>query len=267
MFCLVLTFLKYEMDKQHIFNFKTDISEIDIPAKLNNPFGLSIPEIARVAAKEFQEFIASESQVWKHDFLIQKGKMFGILVVQKEDNTYSYLGTVSGKLQGNTICDRFVPSVFDDSTDDYFINRGMKELTEIGSQIKKTDKPSEISLLTEKRKQKSFALQQQLFENYQFLNASGLEQNVLQIFESSSHGNPPAAAGECAAPKLLQYAFENRLKPVALAEFWWGNSIKNKEREHKVFYPACKNKCRPILEYMLGDAELFNQASAGSENQ
>jgi len=255
------------MDKQHIFNFKTDIFRIDIPAKLNNPFGLSIPEIARVAAKEFQEFISSESKGWKHDFLIEKGKMFGILVVQKEDNTYSYLGTVSGKLQGNTICDKFVPSVFDDSTDDYFINRGMKELTEIGSQIKETDKPSEISLLTEKRKQKSFALQQQLFENYQFLNSLGEEKNVLQIFESSSHGNPPAAAGECAAPKLLQYAFENRLKPIALAEFWWGNSIKNKEREHKFFYPACKNKCRPILEYMLDDTELFKQASAACEKQ
>lgn len=267
MFCLILTFLKYGMDKQHIFNFTTDISEIDIPAKLNNPFGLFIPEIARLAAKEFQEFISSESQVWKHDFLTQKGKMFGILVVQKEDDTYVYLGTVSGKLQGSTVCDKFVPSVFDDSTDDFFINRGMKELAEIGNQIKKTDKPSEISTLTEKRKQKSFALQQQLFENYQFLNALGVEKNVLQIFESSSHANPPAAAGECAAPKLLQYAFEHSLKPIALAEFWWGSSIKNKEREHKIFYPACKNKCRPILEYMLNDTELFKQANADCENK
>ncbi|MCZ4694673.1 hypothetical protein [Ancylomarina euxinus] len=191
--------------------------------------------------------------------------MFGILVVQKEDCTYSYLGTVSGKLQGNTICDKFVPSTFDDSIDDFFINRGMTELTEIGNQIKKAKKPSEISLLIENRKQKSFALQQRLFENYQFLNFSGIEKNVLQIFESSSHGNPPAAAGECAAPKLLQYAFKNRLKPIALAEFWWGNSIKNQEREHKLFYPACKNKCRPILEYMLDDVELFNQASAVCE--
>ncbi|MUP14217.1 pseudouridylate synthase [Ancylomarina euxinus] len=253
------------MDKRHIFNFKTDISRINIPAKLNNPFGLSIPEIARIAANEFQDFISSESQGWKHDFRIQKGKMFGILVVQKEDCTYSYLGTVSGKLQGNTICDKFVPSTFDDSIDDFFINRGMTELTEIGNQIKKAKKPSEISLLIENRKQKSFALQQRLFENYQFLNFSGIEKNVLQIFESSSHGNPPAAAGECAAPKLLQYAFKNRLKPIALAEFWWGNSIKNQEREHKLFYPACKNKCRPILEYMLDDVELFNQASAVCE--
>lgn len=254
------------MDKQHLFNFKTDISDINIPAEFNNPFGSYIPEIARIAANEFQEFISSESQEWKHDFFIQKGKMFGILVVQNEDDSYSYLGTVSGKLQGNAICERFVPSVFDDSTDNFFINRGMKELTDIGSQIKKTNNPSEISLLKEKRKQKSFALQQQLFENYQFLNFLGMEKNVLQIFENSSHGNPPSAAGECAAPKLLQYAFENRLKPIAVAEFWWGGSIKNSEREHKVFYPACKNKCRPILEYMLDDTDLFNQACLISVN-
>ncbi|MRT93587.1 pseudouridylate synthase [Ancylomarina sp. 16SWW S1-10-2] len=253
------------MDKRHIFNFKTDISQINIPTKLNNPFGLSISDIASVAAKEFQEFISSESQVWNHDFFIEKGKMFGILVVQKEDNTYSYLGTVSGKLRGNSICDKFVPSVFDESTDDFFINRGMKELTEISFQIKKLNNPSEINVLKEKRKQKSFALQQQLFENYQFLNFSGKEKNVLQIFENSSHGNPPSAAGECAAPKLLQYAFENSLKPIALAEFWWGNSLKNKEREHKVFYPACKNKCRPILEYMFDDSELFNEANLDFE--
>ena len=66
---------------------------------------------------------------------------------------------------------------------------------------------------------------------------------------------PPSAAGECAAPKLLQYAIEHQLKPIALTEFWWGNSTK--EKTHNVFYPACKNKCRPILEYMLEDTELF----------
>lgn len=253
------------MDKQHIFNFKTDISRINIPEKLNNPFGLYISEIVSIAAKEFQEFITSESHRWEHDFRIQKGKMFGILVVQKEDNTYGYLGTISGKLPGNTTCNKFIPSTFDDSTDDFFINKGMKELTEIGNRIKKANNQSEIIELTENRKLKSFALQQRLFENYQFVNLSGMEKNVLQIFKSSSHGNPPSAAGECAAPKLLQYAFKHQLRPIALAEFWWGNPTKNKEREHKTFYPACKNKCRPILEYMLDDTELFKQANADHE--
>lgn len=245
------------MDKQLVFNFKTDISKITIPKKLNNPFGVSIPEIARIAAKEFQEFIAIVSKKWKHDFRIQKGKMFGILVVQKEDSTYRYLGTVSGKLPNNETCNNFIPSIFDDSIDNFFINRGMTELTEIGAQIKNINNPSEIISLKEKSKQKSIALQQRLFENYHFLNLSGKKKNLLEIFKESTHGNPPSAAGECVAPKLLQYAIQHRLKPIALTEFWWGNSITNKRKEHTVFYPACKDRCRPILEFMLEDTELF----------
>jgi tRNA pseudouridine32 synthase/23S rRNA pseudouridine746 synthase len=253
------------MNKQVIFNFKTDISKVNIPKSLNNPFGLSIPEIGHIAAKEFQEFISSVSQTWTHDFDVQKGKMFGILVVQKTDNSYAYLGTVSGKLYGNISCDRFIPSVFDDSVDDFFINRGMTELTQIGNNIKQSINKVEINELISFRKQKSFALQQRLFENYQFLNILGVEQNVLQIFKYSSQAKPPAAAGECTAPKLLNYAFKHQLKPIAIAEFWWGNPAKNKAKEHRMFYPACKNRCRPILEYMLDDRGLYKQANTLSE--
>jgi tRNA pseudouridine32 synthase/23S rRNA pseudouridine746 synthase len=103
-------------------------------------------------------------------------------------------------------------------------------------------------------------LQEQLFKNYKILNLFGIEKNVIEIFKDSSHGSPPSAAGECAAPKLLHHAFKHQLKPIALAEFWWGTLSENTERNHKEFYPACKNKCRPILEYMLDNTELFNIA-------
>ena len=135
------------MPQNHLFNFKSDIFNIDIPSKLNNPFGTEIPEIARVAAKEFQEIIEVESKKWNHDFSIQKGKMFGVLVVQKQDKSFVYLGTVSGKLPKNAICEKFVPSVFDVSVGDYFINKGMTELTEIGHQIKISESSSEIITL------------------------------------------------------------------------------------------------------------------------
>lgn len=255
------------MNKQFIFNFKTDISGVNIPEKLNNPFGMDMPEIVRIAAKEFQEFITLESQKWAYDFHSQKGKMFGILVVQKADNSYFYIGTVSGGLSRNTVCDNFVPSVFDDSIDDFFINKGMTELTEISNTIKQTKNQAEIIELAESRKLKSFALQQRLFENYQFLNSLGMEKNILQIFKNSVQSKPPSGAGECAAPKLLHYAFKNQLRPIGLAEFWWGNPPKNREREHKSFYPACKDKCRPILEYMLNDEGLFNEAAIDLEKQ
>lgn len=249
------------MNDKLIFDFKADISGISIPESLNNPFGNYIPKIAQQAAVEFQAFIDIDSESWQHDFRVHKGKMFGVLVIQKSDKTFGFLGTVSGKLEGRTSSSRFVPSSFDESTDDFFINRGMTALTQLGKEIQQAKTTTEINDLRERRKQKSYALQRQLFENYKFLNLHGEQKNVIQIFEKSPQGNPPAAAGECAAPKLLQYTFQNNLKPIAFAEFWWGKPPKSQEREHKRFYPACKDKCRPILEYMLDDDTLFELAS------
>ena len=249
------------MSNSIIFNFKTNISDLELPKELNNPFGSLVPKIAQIATKEFQEFITSESPNWNYDFETQKGKMFGVIVVQKQDKTFGYLGTMSGKFPGGENCDQFVPSVFDEATGDFFINKGMTELTQIGHKIKASTSQTEIDELTETRKQKSYALQNRLFENYLFTTEGGAEKNVIEIFTDSSHGNPPAAAGECAAPKLLQYAFSHQLKPIAIAEFWWGNTTKSKERNHQDFYPACKNKCRPILEFMLEDSGLWETRS------
>jgi len=247
------------MKNQYIFNFKTEISQIKISAELNNPFATTVPEIAKIAAQEFQDFIKIVSPSWEYDFHLVKGKMFGVLVVEKEDRSYGYLGTVSGKLPKKANCAQFIPSVFDDSTGDFFINKGMTEITAIRNQIKKTQTLSEITTLKEKSKEKSIALQQRLFENYHFTSRSGKTKKLIDIFKQSNHAYPPSAAGECAAPKLLDYALEHQLKPIALAEFWWGKAIKKKGMHHKAFYPACKNRCLPILEYMLEDFELYNR--------
>ncbi|WP_438966692.1 pseudouridine synthase [Flavobacterium sp.] len=107
---------------------------------------------------------------------------------------------------------------------------------------------SKINALKSLRKQKSAALQLELFTKYSFLNQEGSRKNLKQLFNE----NPPAGAGECAAPKLLHYAFANGLKPIAMAEFWWGTSPNSEIRKHKQFYPACKSKCEPILmQHML----------------
>ena len=247
------------MDNPLIFGFKKAISIINISKQLNNPFKKDIPEIAAIAAQEFQHFIAQESQSWENNFLAKKGKMFGVLVVQKKDETYGFLAAVSGKLPNNVKCDKLIPSIFNDSADDFFINRGMTELTEISEEIKESSCQLEIYALKKRRKEKSIKLQEQLFKNYKILNLFGIEKNVIEIFKDSSHGSPPSAAGECAAPKLLHHAFKHQLNPIALAEFWWGTPSENTERNHKEFYPACKNKCRPILEYMLDNTELFSK--------
>ncbi|RAR48641.1 RluA family pseudouridine synthase [Flavobacterium lacus] len=115
------------------------------------------------------------------------------------------------------------------------------------AQQKVDDFQSKINQLKEERKAKSAALQQKLFQQYSFLNQNGETKSLGAIFED----NPPASAGECAAPKLLQYAFTHQLKPIALAEFWWGQSPKSEIRKHGHFYPACTGKCKPILAHML----------------
>lgn len=108
-----------------------------------------------------------------------------------------------------------------------------------------------IEKLKTERKNRSAALQQQLFEQFRILNARGEIRNLCDIFSETEQKTPPAGAGECAAPKLLQYAYLHHLKPIAMAEFWWGNSPKAEIRRHGYYYPACKTKCEPILNHML----------------
>lgn len=115
---------------------------------------------------------------------------------------------------------------------------------------------NKISSLKEERKTKSNSLQNQLFNQYQFLNKFKQEKGLLEIFSNTVFQQPPAAAGECAAPKLLQYAFQNDLEPICMAEFWWGDSPKSEVRKHGQFYPACTGKCEPILGHMLQGIEL-----------
>ena len=109
----------------------------------------------------------------------------------------------------------------------------------------------EIEQLKKQRKIASNTLQKRLFSEYHFLNISGEKKSLLDIFKETPQGIPPAAAGECAAPKLLQQAFQEGLTPIAMAEFWWGESPKSEIRKHKYFYPACQGKCQPILGHML----------------
>ena len=109
----------------------------------------------------------------------------------------------------------------------------------------------EITLLKNKRKTLSNNLQQKLFKQYQFLNIKGDKKSLGDIFSDTVHPAPPAGSGECAAPKLLHYAFKWQMKPLALAEFWWGEPPKSEIRQHKNFYAACQGKCQPILGHML----------------
>ena len=108
-----------------------------------------------------------------------------------------------------------------------------------------------LKSLQRKRKQMSDELQRWLFSAYRMLNAKGEERDLIDIFREYTHAMPPAGAGDCCAPKLLQYAYLHRLRPVCMAEFWWGESPASEIRHHLHYYPACRSKCLPILTHML----------------
>jgi tRNA pseudouridine32 synthase/23S rRNA pseudouridine746 synthase len=343
------------MFEHYFHSFQTNLSEIPLPEKFTFPFYYEPHELSRIAANELQRYLETQTD-FEHNFGVDDkqtgleiGKMFGVLVVQKENGALGFLCAFSGKLAESNQLKYFVPTVFDMlAADSYFkkeeliLNDFNKQITdleqdinylsalkqieifqlqskkEITSQKEKikigkklraekrincsneeietlnkesqnegillkkmsqywnhkiTAAQTELDVYTNQidnlkisRKQKSNQLQQQLFSEYAFLNQYGELKSLGEIFK----GNPPAGAGECAAPKLLHYAFQNQLKPIAMAEFWWGKSPKSEVRKHQQFYPACTGKCEPILKHMLQDIEMDENpfkinAAAGKE--
>jgi tRNA pseudouridine32 synthase/23S rRNA pseudouridine746 synthase len=181
--------------------------------------------------------------------------MFGVLVVKDKEQNIGYLAAFSGKLAGSNHHNYFVPPIFDTLAEDGFLNKGMLNLAHLSEVIKQlevlnSDQPR-INELKIERKNYSNSLQNQIFEQYQILNQAGEIKSLLTLFEEANYKKPPAGAGECAGPKLLQYAFQHQLKPLALAEFWWGLSPKSATWKHQQYYACCKEKCEPILVHML----------------
>ncbi|MBP5687398.1 MAG: RNA pseudouridine synthase [Muribaculaceae bacterium] len=109
----------------------------------------------------------------------------------------------------------------------------------------------EINHLKAMRKAMSEKLQYQLFKLFVVRNARGESMDVATIFERRLNRLPPGGTGECCAPKLLQYAFLHGYKPMCMAEFWVGQSPQGEVRHHGHYYPACRSKCLPLLEFML----------------
>lgn len=131
----------------------------------------------------------------------------------------------------------------------YYENKFANQKTEL------TAFQNQLISLKELRIKKSNALQEKIAEQYSFLNYNGIEKSLNTIFADLKI-QAPGGTGDCAAPKLLQYAFFNNLKPIALAEFWYGKSGNSKIRKHKNYYPSCKGKCEPLLSHMLVGLEV-----------
>ena len=227
-------------------------TDVQAPERFTYPFCYEPHPLCEMAAKEVQVYISSHEEI-RED--ADNGKMFGVLVVKMDDGrglmeeepAYGFLAAYSGLLAGRNDWDYFVPPVYDAQQPD--------------GHFKTTER--EISLTTHLSplisKKMSQDLQLWLFHQYQLLNARGEVKDLVDIWQSyysrpklrQKFPLPPGGTGDCCAPKLLQYAYQHHLKPVCMAEFWWGESTKEELRQHLHYYPACRGKCKPILTWML----------------
>lgn len=270
---------------QAVFHILNLLDSSERPERFTFPFSYTPHPWAERAAGEVMTWARTYMESHPESELHRLGKMFGVLVAEDGEGRIGYLRAFSAMLDGTYCHEGFVAPVFDLSNPDgYFkqeearitaINRMLRDVSTSGTKGCEHSETEIIRLKTE-RKQRSQALQRWMFSQYRMLNAAGEEQDLLKIFEQEKpilseeeffsgkrtgkkdEGTtmPPSGAGECCAPKLLQQAFLQGLKPLCMAEFWMGASPKNELRKEGTFYPACQSKCKPILRHMLSRTPL-----------
>ena len=233
-------------------------TDIPKPERFTYPFCYEPHPLCLLAAKEVQQYIATHPEI-KED--ADRGKMFGVLVVEPTPNTsraggesYYFLAAYSGLLAGRNDWDYFVPPVYDAQQPDGYFKTQERMISQLSSL---TPHPSSFNPQTSK--EMSQELQLWLFHQYRLLNAHGKEKDLVEIWQNyynrpklrKKFPLPPGGTGDCCAPKLLQYAYQHGLKPECMAEFWWGATTKTELRQHLNYYPACRGKCKPILTWML----------------
>ena len=217
-------------------------TDIVPPERFTYPFCYEPHPLCILAAEEVKKEIGRIQPT--------EGKMFGVLVVELSedgsqgsvDRSLAFLAAYSGLLEGRNDWEFFVPPVFDAQQPDGYFKTKEREIMQ-----------------SEEHKQKSQDLQLWLFRQYRMLNAHGEVKDLVEIWQDyhcsprirRKYPLPPGGSGDCCAPKLLQYAYQHTLRPVCMAEFWWGPSPKSEIRQHGQFYPACRGKCKPILTWML----------------
>jgi len=185
------------------------------------------PEVEQAAESLISKVKASSEL---HE-IFREGKMMGVLLTDRGP-LYAFSGLAGGRSR----IEGFVPPIYDTAAPDSYFKK----------------REAEISAMPagEERKAASAELQAWLFEQYRVCNASGEWASIGEIFARRGLV-PPGGTGDCAAPKLLQYAYVQGMKPLAMGEFWYGASHRSEIREEGRFYPSCTGKCGPLLSFMM----------------
>ncbi len=230
-------------------------SDVPPPERFTYPFCYEPHPLCLMAVEEVKKEIERIHPT--------EGKMFGVLVAEDQGPVpLIFLAAYSGLLEGRNDWEYFVPPVFDaQQPDGYFKSKEREISALIHHPIPEQSSPTRSlsSATRHLHRQMSQDLQLWLFQQYRLLNARGEAKNLVEVWQDyhssprirEKYPLPPGGTGDCCAPKLLQYAFSHGLKPVCMAEFWWGESPKSLIRHHGQFYPACSGKCKPVLAWML----------------
>ena len=215
-------------------------TDIERPARFTYPFCYEPHPLCLLAAQEVQQELGRMT--------LTEGKMFGVLVVADCNDELGFVAAYSGLLEGRNDWPYFVPPVYDAQLPDGHFKQEERLISAMRDDSQR-----------EERRQRSQQLQLWLFDQYRFLNARGERRRLVDVWQDyhcserirRKYPLPPGGTGDCCAPKLLQYAYQEGLKPLCMAEFWWGPSPKTEVRQHGQFYPACRGKCKPVLTWML----------------
>ena len=239
---------------------------IPSPQQFTYPFCYQPHHLCQLAAKEVIAHCYKTPALYPHE-----GKMFGVLIVEHENQRY-YLCAFSGIYNGSYHHEGFVPPICD--LQHGYFSEEEQRIVALTHQINGITQEEEKTKLKALRKEKSNALQMWTFHQFRMRNARQEVKDLIEIFAAVKSpfseeefidykegrsptkpqpkiGIPPGGTGECCAPKLLQYAYLNHLKPICMAEFWVGPSKQNEMRIEGNFYPSCQHKCYPLLNYMM----------------
>ncbi len=197
--------------------------------------------------------------------LFAEGKMLGVLEVGRPDGSTDFLYGFSGLAGGRNRVEGFVPPIYDLLDPEGYFKQEEARIVALTRQIQTLkDSPdnSHLADLKHERRERSVALQEWIFDQFVVSNARGESLTIAEVFARQGLV-PPGGTGECAAPKLLQFAYLNNLKPIAMGEFWYGASPIGELRRHGSFYPSCTGKCGPLLRFMLEGLEVDPDPLAG----
>ena len=199
---------------------------MELPSRFTYPFCYVPHPLVADAARALIAKLDADQELGS---IFKEGKMIGVLLTS-EGPLYAFSGLAGGK----SVLPGFVPPIYD-LTEGYF----KEEEARISAMSAGPEKSAA-----------SARLQSWIFQQYRVHNALGEEKTIAEVFAEKGLV-PPGGTGDCAAPKLLEYAYRNGLKPNAMGEFWYGASPRREVREQGRFYPSCTGKCGPLLTWMM----------------